>query len=195
MKILRILMIALAALTVSVGMAQPGTANAQKADAAMEAIRKLDLLNQILPIVLTKEQVNQLLPVVEKARAKVRLTMQREAEELGKMQSRLDAAVKEATDNQKLPDKALLAEANKLINTLTLVRQVITEENTDLVLEQLKKTCNAGQLKTAANSLDPRYYGSTAKPAEVKEETKLRLFVREILLDALTYDLLLKMAK
>ncbi len=195
MKILRILMIALAALTVSVGMAQPGTANAQKADAAMEAIRKLDLLNQILPIVLTKEQVNQLLPVVEKARAKFRLTMQREAEELGKMQSRLDAAVKEATDNQKLPDKALLAEANKLINTLTLVRQVITEENTDLVLEQLKKTCNAGQLKTAANSLDPRYYGSTAKPAEVKEETKLRLFVREILLDALTYDLLLKMAK
>ena len=195
MKILRILMIALAALTVSVGMAQPGTANAQKADAAMEAIRKLDLLNQILPIVLTKEQVNHLLPVVEKARAKFRLTMQREAEELGKMQSRLDAAVKEATDNQKLPDKALLAEANKLINTLTLVRQVITEENTDLVLEQLKKTCNAGQLKTAANSLDPRYYGSTAKPAEVKEETKLRLFVREILLDALTYDLLLKMAK
>jgi hypothetical protein len=62
-----------------------------------------------------------------------------------------------------------------------------------MVMEAMKTSLNAGQMKVAANALDFKLYNPNIKPEEIKEEDRLRLYVQEVLLDPLAYDLLVKM--
>lgn len=164
---------------------------AEASDNVLIKAAQLDILNQILPLVFTKEQWRKLLPSVEKARELVKTTERQEADELIKLEKRMNEAYIGATERGELPKPELLREFHAKIAALTKVRQVMAETNVANVFEVFEKTANAGQRKTAMNSLNPKQFG---KVEDMKDEDKVRLFVSEILLHPLSYDLMRKLS-
>jgi len=166
---------------------------AKRSSATLEKMRQIDLLNQLIPLVMTKEQIRGLLPVIEKCRAEVKKWQSEEADILAKYDVRVSKAVDDGVKNGDVPDKAFLKELNAVIRMFSMKREAIAAENTANVMTVMKAQLNAGQLKAAGNSLNPRVYDTNIKPEEMKDDDRLALFIREIMLDPLAYDLLVKM--
>ncbi len=173
--------------------AQPTSEKAKQSTATLEKMRQIDLLNHLLPLVMTKEQIRKILPIIEKARRDVRTQEDLEAKILGQYAAKVNKAVQDGIEKGDVPDKELLRELNAVIRTFTMQRAAIASDNTKMVLEIVKTTLNAGQMKAAGNSLDFKLYNPNIKPEEIKDEDRLNLFIQEILLDPLAYDLLVKM--
>jgi len=171
------------------------TDKAKQSSDTLEKMRQLDLLNQILPLVMTKDQIRQLLPTIEKARRDVKAEEDTEAGLIAQVAPEINAAVKAGIEKGEVPDKALLKKANAVIRTMAMRRNAIASDNVDMVLGEMKKILNAGQLKAAANSLSTSVYMPDVKPEEIKDDQKLQIFVREIMLDPLAYDILVKLQK
>lgn len=192
----RVLMLVMALVAATSVVAQPVSQEdrAKRSDEILKKMRQMELANQILPLVMTKEQLKQILPSIEKARANVRDLQNEEFETMRKFEERLDTAIKNATDKGQLPGQALLVEMNRLLMAFSLKRQAAASENVTTVLDVLNKTLNAGQLKAAANSLDLKLFDPSVKPEELTETVKVRFYVGQVLLDPLAYDLLVKMS-
>lgn len=190
----RLLVSLLALFAVCFASAQSDGERAQKSAEIFEKATKLDLLNQILPLLFTKEQYRGILPAIEKAREAVRKTEQLEADELKKLESKLNVALKEANDEGKVPPRELLNEVSAALMKMSAARRVIADINVQTVLEAFNKTANAGQKKAAANALNPKLFNPSAKVDEMTDEDKLRVFVREILLHPLAYDIMRKLS-
>lgn len=173
--------------------AQRNDEKAKRSDAILNKIRHLDLLNHILPLTLTKQQIGSLLPVIEKCRQSVRKIELMEHDDLVKYESKIDKAVEDGIKKDLVPGRELLVEMNKLILAFRVRRQVAIGENIDLVLPVVKKEFNKGQIAVAVNSLDPKAYGMD--PEKMTEDDKLKLFIKDILLDMLAYDLLIRLQK
>lgn len=196
MKIMKSVLIVLALMFALAGGASADQSDkSKKATETLEKMRQLDLLNQLLPLVMTKDQIRQLLPSIEKARRDVKAQEDMEADLISKYAARVDEAVKNGTEKGDVPDKQFLKELNALVMTMSIKRNAVISDNTDLVLDQMKKVLNAGQIKAAANSLSPSIYLPGYKPEELTDEMKLKVFVREIMLDPLAYDILVKIQK
>lgn len=176
-------------------MAQGTSDAAKRSDAIMKKARTLDLLNHILPLLLTKDQINQMLPVIERTRAKVRQIEKAEAEDLAKFDKKLDEAIEQGLGKDRVPSRALLNEVSRLFQALSIRRQVAAEENAEEMLAVVKKALNAGQIKTMANSLDMKVYMPGTDPATITEDVKLKVFIKDVLLDPLSYDFLVRLSK
>jgi tRNA nucleotidyltransferase/poly(A) polymerase len=161
--------------------------------AILQKMRQIDLLNHLIPLVMTKEQIRKLLPEIEKARRDVRTQEAEEAKLLSEKAAAIDKAVKDGIDKGDVPDKQLLKELNAMIRFFSMKRDAVANDNTTNVLAIMKTTLNAGQLKAAGNSLNPKVFDPSVKLEELKDDDRLRLFVREVMLDPLAYDLLVKM--
>lgn len=175
---------------VGAGFAQDKSA---QSTAVLDKMRQIDLLNHILPLALQKEQIRKILPVIEKARRDVRQWTDEEAKFLQQNAAKVDKAVKDAVDKGDVPNKELIKELNAMVRMFAMKRAAIAADNTQMVMEVMKTTLNAGQMKVAANALDFKLYNPNIKPEEIKEEDRLRLYVQEVLLDPLAYDLLVRM--
>ena len=167
----------------------------KKLDSVSLKLKQLDLMNHILPILMTKDQLKQILPTVEKSRQKVKEAQAKEYEALVRFEKRIEEAHKQAMETNKTPGRALLDEIYKMFAEMSLRRELVAEENTDAVLEAMKKALNEGQLKAAANDLNPKLYDPSLEPEEMSMDTKLRFFVKQILLDPAAYDVLLMLSK
>lgn len=176
-----------------VAVSQPSSEKAKQSAATLDKMRQIDLLNHLLPLVMTKEQIRKILPSIEKARRDVRTQEDEEAKFLAQSSAKVEKAVKDGVDKGDVPDKQLLRELNAMIRLFSMKRKEIGDDNAKMVMEVAKTTFNAGQLKAMANSLDFKVYYPGVKPEEVKDEDKINLFIREILLDPLAYDLLVRM--
>lgn len=174
---------------VGAGFAQDKSA---QSNVILDKMRQIDLLNHILPLALKKEQILKILPVVEKARRDVRLQTDEEAKLLQMQAAKVDKAVKDGIEKGDVPDKQLLRELNAMVRLFSMKRAAIASDNATMVLDVMKSTLNAGQIKVAANSLDFKSYNPNIKPEDIKEEDRLKLFVQEVMLDPLAYDLLVK---
>ena len=175
---------------VGAGFAQDKSA---QSTAVLDKMRQIDLLNHILPLALQKEQIRKILPVIEKARRDVRLWTDEEAKFLQQNSAKVDKAVKDAVEKGDVPNKELIKELNAMVRMFAMKRAAIASDNTQMVMEAMKTSLNAGQMKVAANALDFKLYNPNIKPEEIKEEDRLRLYVQEVLLDPLAYDLLVRM--
>ncbi|MEQ1820979.1 MAG: hypothetical protein ABL949_00540 [Fimbriimonadaceae bacterium] len=153
---------------------------------------QLQLLNQIMPLLMTKEQWRKVLPSVEEAREAVRKTEKLEADELKKLQTKMDEAYKNALEKGELPKKELLIEFQTKLSDFSKTRRIIADINTTKVQEAFVATANEGQKKTAIGSITPADFGFKAD--ELKDEARLRLFVSEILLNPIAYDLMRKLS-
>lgn len=167
--------------------------NTQSA-AVLEKMRQIDLLNHLIPLVMTKDQIRKLLPVIEKARRDVKIQQDEEAKMLAQKAAAVDKAVKDGVDKGDVPDKQLIKELNAMIQFFTMKRRAIATDNVQMVFEVMKTAFNAGQLKAAGNSLNPKVFGDPGfKVEEMKDDDRLKFFIQEVMLDPLAYDILVKM--
>jgi hypothetical protein len=197
---IRTFALALAALFVF-GLCQPALSQvtaderAKKSDEILKKVQQLGLMNDILPLVLTKDQLRKILPVVEKARQAVRDQEKVEYDYLAKLAPKVDGALKEALDKGKVPGKEVVNETWATFQMFAWKRKAIADENVQNVLKAFEGAVNEGQKKTAINSINPKQYDPTADPKTMSDAKKLELFIRVILLDPLSYDLLVAMGK
>ena len=165
----------------------------QSAD-ILTRMRKVELLNQILPIALTKDQIQQILPVLERIREKNRKLIEQEHKDLLEFDrsssDAMDAAIK-----GEMPKSDYVRNMEAFYKANDIRRQVAMGENIDILMPKLKEVCNQGQMKVMANSLTLAFFEPDLTAGDVNDEVKERVFCREILLDPLTYDLLVQMSK
>jgi hypothetical protein len=168
---------------------------AKKSEEILSKITKLDMLNFLLPLAMTNEQFNKLLPTVEKIRVLVRKVQEAEAETLRQLEAEIDASLKDATDKGLVPKKELRDKLGATFKALGKRRQLSIAINTDLMYDALKEIWNAGQMKVAADSLNPKDYDPNVKVEEMTTEQKVRIFVREIMLNPEAYGVMVEMSK
>lgn len=194
---LRTLAIAGLALATSVAFGQNAAdvAMGQKSDEILLTMRKVQIMNQILPLVMDKEQIKKILPTVEKIRSKVREVQRTEFKQLQALENPTKFALDEALKQGRMPSKETLDKIAEFYGSAGVIRQAYVADNIEQVLAVMKATLNKGQLKAAANSLTLSFYEPNVKPEEATEDFRLRVFVREVMLDTVTYDLLLAMSK
>lgn len=166
----------------------------QHTDAVLAKIRQVDLLFNILPALYTKDQLNKLLPALEKARAEVRKARDVEYSEYLKLEPELDACIANALDKNVLPAKTTADKWTKTYGALLGMRQLTIAKEIMMVRPVMDDVLTKTQLKVIANMVDPRVYDPRAKPDEMTQDEKITIYIREILLDPLTYDLLVKMS-
>ncbi len=175
--------------------AQSSADQGQQSDAIVAKMRQIDLLNQIVPLALTKEQIGKILPAVERARAKVRQIQKDEAVTLSKMDGKVSDAIRKCIESSSPPTKELMNEIAQTTQDMSDRRVSAIAENTIAVLKVFNETCNAGQKKAAAGSFSPQYVNPNVKPDELTQDQKVTFFVREILLDPQAYDILVQLEK
>lgn len=158
-------------------------------------IRKIDLLFNILPVLYTKDQINKLLPALERAHTVNRETLDNEYDDYKGVDKLCDKSISDAIQQNILPTRQQRAELSNLLYKQEVRRQVTILKNVANIKEVFDKVMSDSQKKAAANSLDPRTFDPKAKPDEMTQDQKIEVYVREILLDQLTYDLLVERAK
>src|SRR5437879_4481825 len=82
----------------------------KRSEEIVAKMRQIDILNQVIPLALTKDQINKLLPAVERARAKVIQTQKDEAVTLEKLDGKITAAIKKSIQDGLTPPRDLLDE-------------------------------------------------------------------------------------
>jgi len=164
-------------------------------ESTMVKIRKLDLYNQILPVLLTKEQLEKLLPAIERARSKAKEVERKEATELAALNKELDEAIAKARDQGQVPKLDMVQKVEQLLWSFTIRRNATVNENTNAVVAVLEAELNEGQKRAAANSLRPKAFDPNVREEELTTSDKLRLFTRVILLDSMAYDILVGLSR
>jgi hypothetical protein len=168
---------------------------AKHSQAVQAKFHQIDLLIQILPLVLTKEQINKLLPAIEKVRDKQRKALDFEDDEILKLEAKVDPAIQAGFETGKYPPRELQLEIYKITKALSVRRSLLRNEFIDEIYAVVDRVFNAGQKKAAANSLDWKSLDPSAVTDEKSDEQKIKFFVRWVLIDPGTYDILIKLAK
>ena len=166
-----------------------------KGDATLLKFNRIDVLGKIIPLVMTKEQIRGLLTAIEKARQTEVKTRVLDAQEFLKLDEEVTKAIEDGTTKNAYPSIELQSKIVKVTSAVAIRRQIATAEMIEFVYDAVVKTLDAGQRKVMANSLKPETYDPRLKPATMTDEDKQRFFIRTILLDGITYDLLVKMSK
>jgi hypothetical protein len=168
---------------------------AKKSEEIVMKMRQIDLLNQLIPLALTKDQIDKLLPAVERARAKVKTIEKEEADTLIKLDGKISDAIKKSIETSVAPPKELLNEIATVTATMSEKRDLAIDENTEAVMKVFNDLCNAGQKAAAANSLAPQLFDPSLKPDKMTQAEKIKFFVQQILLDPQAYVILTQMDK
>lgn len=182
-------------------LAQPGNSPtgtsmvaAREAEAILRKGRQLDLLNEILPVLMTKEQLKKILPSVEKARLAVRKVEAEELITLRVLEKQFDTMMKAAIEKGQVPSQEEMQSIALKYREMNFRRLEVSSENAEMVEKALRANLNAGQLKAAQNALSPARFDPALDPTKMTDEQKLRFWVRMVLLDPLSYDLLVKLS-
>jgi hypothetical protein len=195
MRFVIALLLSLLLLSGALTQSQIQTEKGKKTLEIVDRVRQLDLLNHILPVLITKEQLKKLLPVIEKSRQNVRKAQDKEYDTIRTVETELNKAYNDALDKGAVPTREFLTKLMKMGQALSLHRALIADENTDELIKAMRETLNAGQTKAAANALNPALFEPGLKVDQMTEDQKLRFYVKEIMLDPLTYPVLLELYK
>lgn len=164
-----------------------------EADRIAFKIRRIQILDQLLPVLMTKSQIKALLPVIERSRQKELDLEKKELQEMKEFEPEIDKELNRAIKEQKVATDEFARKYLKLVNAFTLGRQILVGGSSADVLAKMKEVLNEGQLKTAELSLDPRLFGEK-DPANMSSDAKLKMWIGEVLLDRASYDLLVDMS-
>ncbi len=175
--------------------AQILTEKGSRSDQINIKIHEADLLLQLLPLLLTKEQiVNDVLPAVEVARDIQRKQLRVEDDALANMEPILDQALTDAYSKGAYPSKKIIDEVAKTTKNLGNQRIITQLKMVSVLTTMLEKTLNAGQKRALVNSFDPKFIDPSIKPESMSEEAKMNFFVKRVFMDNLAYDVLKKLA-
>ena len=182
-------------LMLCLGVVAAPLAHAQDASRLNKKIQQVMLLNQILPVVFTKDQVLAILPVIENARQAEQKLGQEELKVLRRNEAKMDAAITAGRKQHRVPSNEEMAPIKSMIASLTVARRALIVGEARKVQAVMTRVCNRGQIKEAANSFDPRWFDRTLDPAKMTDDQKLLLFVQLVLLDPEAYPLLVDLSR
>jgi len=171
------------------------TPNGAKSDAILAKIHKVDMLVQLLPLTMRKEQFEPILSALDKARQTEKKTRTLEDTELAKLDADMSDAIQKAFDKGTYPPKDMQLHAAKVIRALGINRQIALGEMIQTVYDAVTKTFNAGQIKVMENSLDAAALDPSVKKESMDSTAKVKFFVRAVFLDSAAYDLLIELQK
>lgn len=163
-------------------------ARQKRVDNIMKKARRIDLMSQIMPLLLTNAQIKQLLVPIEAARREVNRVENLEFNELAKIEGKLDTALAEAIKNERSPNRNALADAYATFKFISLRRNATAQDNVTKVMAVLEKTLNEGQKKAMAGSLKPTLSGFD--PSKLTESQRMQYFAGDVLLDPEAYTIL-----
>jgi hypothetical protein len=174
--------------------AQSPEAEGDRSGKILDNIRDLDLLNKILPIIWTKAELKVVLPEIERVRTKVRETHHEEYKALIALDPKVTEAIDKAMKDGVMPGRQLLNELEANLEKMEVARTAIGKANENAIYDAMNPVLNAGQKKAMANALDPGTINPALKAEKMTDEDKIRFYIRNILLDPLAYDLLVKLS-
>jgi hypothetical protein len=191
-----------AALAVSLSLPLVATARAQSDPATVKRslelqinMRKIDLLLQIMPLALRREQFDKILPVYAKVRAEQRKVRDSEDAEILKLESEVNAAVVKAQKEGVYPPRELVRRCINVMSALGFRRRMARADLTDTMYKVFMETLDAGQKKVAANALNWKELDPSYDPEKATENDKIKLFINFFMLDDLSYDILVELDK
>lgn len=167
----------------------------QRAAQIGDKIRQVDLLNQILPVLMTKEQIRKILPSVDRARQAEKDLAAKELQMMKSKEAAIDAAIKEGKTGKMVPSAALLKDLSNMYVAFTAARKIMTAQSLEMVRKAMRANLNSGQIKAAANALNPKLFNPEADVSKMTEDQKLDMWIQLVMLDPLAYDLLLDLSK
>lgn len=157
-------------------------------------IRRVEILDQLLPVLMTKEQIKKLLPVVEKARQMEVDLQKTELGMLKDLEPLVDKELENGIKKQMLTSAEFNAEYAKIVAKFHAGRAGLIDISTGQVYAEMKKVLNDGQ-RTAAAKAVPAFHFPGREIGSVSQEEKLRVWIREVMLDRASYELLSDMAR
>jgi hypothetical protein len=179
----------------AVAPAQTLSPDAARSDAILRKIAKMDVLIQVVPLLLTPEQLPPLLAAIEKVHQKQKELITQEAKDLAGIDSKVSKVVDEGINKGIYPPRESQLEVATFMRASGLRRSMFYVEMTNLVFDVCKTTLNAGQLKTMEKSLKPELLEPSIKVDSMDADAKIKFFVRKVLLDPAAYDVLVEMSK
>jgi hypothetical protein len=171
------------------------TAKAAHSQDVQTKMRKVDLLLQIMPLVLRKDQFPAILAELERIRAKQAEVLSREDDEIIKLEAKLDEALKKANDDGIYPSRDLQLECFKLTRALGTVRNMARTDFASQLYKVVDTVFDKGQKAIAAKSLDWKLFDPSLKLDEKPQEDQIKFYLKLVLLDPLAYDVLVDLSK
>lgn len=173
--------------------AQVVTSNGTKSDAVVLKIHQIDILNELLPLTLRKEQFPPILLALEKARSAEKKILEDEDAQLAKIAPDIDKAYDDGVDKGVYPSHDIVVNTAKLLKAMAIRRQVFVGETMDDMYKAVDSTLDAGQKKVMANTVTMDDLPAGIKKEDATDEMKIKAFVRKVFLDRAAYDILLKL--
>jgi hypothetical protein len=170
-----------------------GQSNAQ-ATAIQRKMRQLELIDQILPVLLTKEQINKLLPTIQTARQEERNLQYEEAQALAGLEAKVDTALDNAVNKKQVVPVELAREIRALYAQALVKRSALVSKHSKAIGLKVVEVLDEGQRAAAANALDPRIFDASLDPATMSQADKLGYWATGVLLDPDSYDMLVKLS-
>lgn len=176
------------------GFAQTTSGASEKDVEFQKSVAKIDMLYFFLPLAMTKAQIREILPVVEKYRQDIKKIEKIESEEMAKMKADVDAALKAGLEEGKVPTNDLRTKISAMFRKFDLARSLNDQVYADKLFETCKKVWNAGQQKVAAQSVDLKSIDPSLKPDQMKDDEKIKIFIEQFLMSPAAYDVLAKLS-
>ena len=158
-------------------------------------IRRIELYNQILPVLMTPTQLKAILPILEKHRSEAVKQEKLEHDELKKLEASLDAALKVASEKGELPSEELMKRGVSLFHGFLILRKALVDDSVDQLMKAMKANLNEGQIRAAANAFNPAIFQTQMKVEELTDDKKLDYWIRIVLMDNAAYDILLELSR
>ncbi|HET6644983.1 MAG TPA: hypothetical protein VFG65_05740 [Fimbriimonadales bacterium] len=192
---MRVLITLITVLTLcTVGFAQVATDDPYKTTPIIDKLADIDMANQVLPLLLTKDQMSKLLPIVEKCRANVRAQQKKEADRLKELLPEIDKIHGEALKGI-VPPEPFLKKVDDLLKKFDNERRGVSIANGLIIFEALDKNLNDGQKKAAAGVVDKVFDSQNKEWKDGTQSEKLKFFGSSIFLSDRAYAYLTKLEK
>ena len=150
--------------------AQAPSKNVQDANQVLVNIDKLNVVKFVLPLLLKKKQIGDMMAAMEKCRSKELEVRESDAKELLKLDADVKKAVLGAVEKGDYPDKALQAKVIAVQEAILTRRKIAVNENVQVLEDAAKLSLDEGQLKVMVNILDPRSVDPSAKPDKLSDD-------------------------
>lgn len=195
MKFRAVIALLLVSVFVVAGPQQQLTEQQKQSDLILAKVKKVQLYNQILPVLMTQEQVRALLTVLEKHRAEAAKLEADEYKYLASVEPKYTSALAAAEEKGAVPEAKVLDETILYFNAFLLKRKALINDTVAELKKTMKAKMNEGQVRSAANAFDPRGLQFTKPLEELTEDELLDNWVRVVLMDNYTYYILVDLSK
>jgi len=177
-----------------VGFAQVSTNDPNKIGPTLDKMAELDLANRVLPLLLSKDQINKLLPEIERARKNVRAQEKKEADRLKALQPEIDKYHAEIFQG-KTPPKEFLDKLTALLKKFESERLQVKVANAIILSDAIKKNLDEGQIKAVVGVVDKIYDEQQKEWKDGTADQKIQFYAISIFLGDRCYDLLVRLSR